>query len=198
MTTPFKLKELKLLSGKAIPWLAFGTGTALYQADCTNAVKVALKAGFRHIDGAQMYKNEQYMGEALEWALSKDGLNLQRDDLFITTKLESLGPGQTVEDSLKGSLAKLKVQWVDLFLVHVPTQHFEREGSIEQVWREMIAVKDKGLAKIVGVSNFNVGHLEKIIALGIGKPEVNQASPSHNVLIRDLTRSAHRLNIIRW
>ena len=172
------IKSLKLLSGNSVPWIAYGTGTALYQQDCANACKMALNAGFRHLDAAQMYQNEQYMGQAIEYALSPQGLNLKREDLYITTKLAQLKAGQTVEESLTESLGKLRVQFVDLFLIHVPTQHFEREGSIEQVWREMIAAKAKGLAKSVGVSNFNRSHLERIIALGIGKPEVNQVYPS--------------------
>ena len=179
---PSPVKSLPLSSGASIPWLAYGTGTALFQQDCTAECIAALRLGFRHIDAAQFYANEASVGKAIAHALAPrpDGLGLTREELFVTTKLGMLGEGESVEGSLKGSLEKLGVEYVDLFLVHVPVVFYAREGGVEGVWKEMVGVKEKGLAKSVGVSNFNRSVLEKVIALGVGKPEVNQvcSSPS--------------------
>lgn len=159
---------IKLNDGTVVPWLAFGTGTALYQRSATDAAIQALSLGFTHLDTAQMYQNEDTLGEALSSS------TIPRDKLYITTKLAEVPAGKTVEDTLRESLTKLKVDYVDLFLVHVPTQHLKREGGIKQVWKEMVEVKQKGLTKSIGVSNFNKAYLEEIIGLGLDVPAVNQ------------------------
>lgn len=164
------VKSIKLLSGLSAPWIAFGSGTAFFKQNCTSECKVALSSGFTHIDTAQMYENEEFVGQAIKEC------GIPRDRLFITTKLWELKEGQTVQGTLEESLRKLGIPSVDLFLVHAPTHHKEREGGVEQLWREMVDMQKKGLTKSVGVSNFNKAELEKIIALDIGMPEVNQVS----------------------
>ncbi|THH11990.1 hypothetical protein EW145_g299 [Phellinidium pouzarii] len=162
------VKTISLADGTTVPWVAFGTGTALYHQDCTAAVARALKAGFTHIDCAQMYENEQFVGAAI------DASGIDRDKLFVTTKLTMIPAGETVEDTLRASLRKLRLDYVDLFLIHIPSHHKEREGGIKQVWRELIDTKKKGLVKSIGVSNFSKAQLEEIISLGLEKPVVNQ------------------------
>ncbi|PAV17568.1 Aldo keto reductase [Pyrrhoderma noxium] len=139
------VKSIKLSDGTTIPWLAFGTGTALYKQDCTDATSLALSLGLTHIDAAQMYENEDGVGTAL----SASGL--PRSALYITTKLNKISEGETVESTLRSSLKKLKVDHVDLFLVHVPTQHTD----LKKVWKDM-------------------AQLEEIISLGLENPVVNQ------------------------
>lgn len=168
VTSTMPVKSFKLLDGTQAPWVAFGTGTALYQKDCADACKLALSSGFTHLDAAQVYGNEEGVGSAIA------SCNMPRDSLYITTKLSKIPEGKGVEDTLRESLTKLKVDYVDLFLVHMPDQHKDREGGIKAVWEEMVDVKKKRLTRSIGVSNFTKKQLEEIIGLGLDKPTVNQ------------------------
>lgn len=162
------MQSISLRDGNTIPWIGFGTGTQTYKQDCTEAVLRAVKSGFTHFDGAQLYENEDSFGNALQQS------GISRDKVFITTKLGMLQPGESVEDSLRGSLKKLHLESVDLFLVHAPILYQTREGGIKEIWREMVGVKEKGLARSIGVSNFNATQLEEIVSLGLEKPAVDQ------------------------
>ncbi|OCH92212.1 Aldo/keto reductase [Obba rivulosa] len=155
---------LPLNDGRSIPWLGFGTGTALYNKDAEGAVKTAIAAGVVHLDGAQMYANEESLGAAIKAA------GRPRDALWVTTKLGKLEPGETVRESLLGSLKKLQLDYVDLFLIHVPTQHTDLKG----VWKQFEELKQEGLAKSIGVSNFRVQDFEKILDGATVVPSVNQ------------------------
>ncbi|KAF7800274.1 hypothetical protein EIP86_011521 [Pleurotus ostreatoroseus] len=155
---------IKLNDGTTIPWLAFGSGTALYQKDAAQSTTAAILAGFRHLDAAQVYRNEESVGAGI--AASK----VPRSELYITTKLSSVPAGKTVRDTLVESLAKLRTDYVDLFLVHTPTQHTD----LKAVWREMEAVQAEGLARTIGVSNFLVKHLEQVVEGARIVPAVNQ------------------------
>jgi diketogulonate reductase-like aldo/keto reductase len=92
----------KLNDGNSIPWIAFGTGTALSRQDVTNSIKGAVECGIVHLDGAQMYRNEETLGTGIK-ASPKP-----RSELFVNTKLHELAPGETVVESLQKSLAKLQ------------------------------------------------------------------------------------------
>ncbi|EJT96802.1 Aldo/keto reductase [Dacryopinax primogenitus] len=157
----------KLLDGHTIPQLAFGTGTALYQQNVTQPVLAAIKAAYTHIDGAQVYGNEDSVGDAIVQS------GVPREQLFVTTKVVKLGEGETIPESLKGSLKKLKTDYVDLFLIHSPTG-FEAPGRLEEVWKGMEEVKDAGLAKSIGVSNFRIKDFERVLKIAKYKPVVNQ------------------------
>ncbi|KLO09864.1 Aldo/keto reductase [Schizopora paradoxa] len=159
------MKTISLSDGTSTPWLAFGTGTAYYQKAATDGVLLAFEHGFTHIDAAQIYMNEESVGDAI--AASKK----PRGDMYITTKLYQLAEGQTVSSSLEGSLKKLKVDYVDLFLIHMPQVH---DGKVVDVWKGMVEAKKKGLTKSIGVSNFNVKYLEQFRATGLEMPVVNQ------------------------
>lgn len=89
----------------------------------------------------------------------------------MTTKLGDLKPGETVRESLQGSLQRLGVQYVDLWLIHTPAQH---GGRLKEVWRACEEVYKEGLAKSIGVSNFTVQHLEEIMDGASVVPQVNQ------------------------
>ncbi|KDQ60965.1 hypothetical protein JAAARDRAFT_31962 [Jaapia argillacea MUCL 33604] len=154
-----------LNDGTRIPALAFGTGTALYQKDAQHAVEVAISSGFIHLDGAQVYGNEESLGAAIA-ASGKP-----RDSLYIVTKLGKLPQGQTVVESLKESLKKLNLDYVDLFLIHMPVHH---EGKLKEVWKGVEETKTQGLAKSIGVSNFRVKDLEEILSVASIIPAVNQ------------------------
>lgn len=167
------MKTITLADGTPVPHIAFGTGTALLRQDCTANILTALKAGFTHIDTAQRYGNEDSVGQALKTFLSTQS-NVERSDLFITTKFLSLEEGQSVEDSLRGSLRKMGLDYVDSFLIHGPLELAKREGGIKRAWGEMVEVKKKGLTKTIGVSNFNKRQLEEIVSSGLEPPAINQ------------------------
>jgi len=160
-------KSFTLNDGSQIPSLAFGTGTALSRKDAAEFVRVAIENNVTHLDGAQMYNNEDTLGAGIK-ASGKP-----RSKLFVVTKLNILQPGQTVKESLKGSLTKLGLDYVDLFLIHTPAQ-VRREKNLSQWWEGMEEVKQAGLAKSIGVSNFNVEDLTVILETAKVVPSVNQ------------------------
>lgn len=162
------MTSLKLTDGHTIPALAIGTGTALFGRDAQHAVVQALHAGITHLDGAQVYRNEATLGAGITAA------GVARDTLFVTTKLNTLEPGQTVRTTLVESLGKLGTEYVDLFLIHSPNQH---KGRLVEVWRALEEVKREGLARSVGVSNATVRDLQEILDGGSVVPAINQVCP---------------------
>jgi diketogulonate reductase-like aldo/keto reductase len=157
---------IKLNGGTTIPLLAFGTGTAHYsKKDVQDTVIKAINAGFTHFDGAQLYRNEEYLGEAIAAA------GKPREQLFITTKLAKPAEGKTVRDTLVESLKKLQLDYVNLFLIHTPLQF---PGGLKEVWKEMEAVKKEGLAHSIGVSNFRTTQLREILDGAEIPPSINQ------------------------
>ena len=146
----------------AMPLLGFGTwqirGDAAYQA-----VQDALEAGYRHLDTATMYGNEAEVGRAL-----KDS-GVPRDEVFVTTKLPPDRAGQE-RATLDASLAALGVDAVDLWLIHWPP----RRGTSVPVWRELLAARDEGRARAVGVSNYGADEIDELTAATGERPAVNQ------------------------
>jgi 2,5-diketo-D-gluconate reductase B len=139
----------------AIPALGFGT-SPLTGGLSAETVVVALKAGYRHIDTARKYGTERAVGEALRVS------GLPRKDIFLTTKVshESLRAGDFAK-SVDESLAALKVDYVDLLLIHWPNP----EIALNETMPALAKVKRQGLARHIGVANFNIALLEKAIEL---------------------------------
>jgi 2,5-diketo-D-gluconate reductase A len=151
-----------LPGGAAMPLLGFGTwqlsGRAAYAA-----VRDALAAGYRHLDTATMYGNEQEVGRALADS------GIARDEVFVTTKLPPERVGRE-RVTLDASLRALKLASVDLWLIHWPP----RRGRSVPVWREFIAARDAGLARAIGVSNYGIDEIDELSdATGV-TPAVNQ------------------------
>lgn len=153
-----------------LPSIGFGT----YQLTTDQAefcVKEALVAGFRHIDSAEGYHNEAGTGRAIKAS------GLSRSDLFVTTKLfpgnkQWGAPEKTFADtiqSLKTQLQQLQLDYVDLYLIHAPLS----ELRLEQ-WRALIELKQLGLTRHIGVSNYNIERLQEITNAGLTQPEANQ------------------------
>jgi diketogulonate reductase-like aldo/keto reductase len=156
-----------LADGNQMPMLGLGVWQIPNGAECVNAVRWALEAGYRHIDTAQAYGNEESVGRAL-----RDS-RLPRGDVFITTKFY---PGhQDPVTEAEQSLRRLGVDQVDLYLIHWP------QGGPTWAWPGMERARDLGFARSVGVSNFSVSELDEVIAAGTIPPAVNQAqfSPMH-------------------
>jgi diketogulonate reductase-like aldo/keto reductase len=161
------ISTLTLNDGNQVPWIAFGSGTAFFQQDAQTAMQTAIATGFTHLDCAQMYENEETVGAAIQAS------GTPRPELFVTTKLDRLQPGQTAKTALQVSLAKLGMEYVDLYLVHNPRPH---KGQLKAVWKVMEECKKEGLAKSIGVSNFEVEHLQEILEGAEIPPSVNQVS----------------------
>jgi len=154
---------VRLSSGYTMPMLGFG----VYQNYTTReSVNEALKAGYRHIDSAQAYRNEAHVGEALKES------RLDREDVFITTKCINKTHGY--ESTLTGvdvSLERFGVDYIDLFLIHDPMSGRERRL---QTYKALQESRRLGKVRSVGVSNYGVKHLEEIKDAGYDMPSVNQ------------------------
>ncbi|KZV73400.1 Aldo/keto reductase [Peniophora sp. CONT] len=169
------ISRVKLNDGNTIPWLGFGTGTANYGKDCAKLITAAIQNGFTHLDGAQVYRNEEWLGEGIV-ASGKP-----RAELFVTTKVHIMTPEQTVRGLLVESLEKLKTDYVDLFLIHAAVNH---PGKLKEIWKALEALKKEGLTKSIGVSNFRVQDLENIMQDAEFVPAVNQIE-FHAHLLKD-------------
>ncbi|MFY1700653.1 aldo/keto reductase [Micromonospora sp. WMMA1923] len=152
-----------------MPLLGFGTWQATGQAGY-DAVRAALDAGYRHVDTATMYGNEQEVGRAV-----RDS-GLAREDVFVTTKLPPERVGRERE-TIEASLRALGLSHVDLWLIHWPPSG--ADGSVP-VWRELLAARDDGLTRAVGVSNYDTAGLDELTEATGQTPAVNQIrwSPS--------------------
>jgi diketogulonate reductase-like aldo/keto reductase len=148
--------------GVTMPMVGFGTwqlqGQQGYQA-----IRHALQVGYRHIDTATMYRNEDQVGRAM----ADSGLD--RSDIFVTTKLQPGNAGRA-RAILAESLRALGTGYVDLWLVHWPP----RGQASPRLWREFLAVRDEGLCRAVGVSNYSVTEIDDLIEATGERPAVNQ------------------------
>ena len=149
-----------LADGNQMPMLGLGVWQVPNGAECVNAVRWALDEGYRHIDTAQAYGNEESVGKALR------GSGVPRDEVFITTKFYP-GHKDPVAEAQR-SLTRLGVDQVNLYLVHWP------QGGATWAWPGMERARELGYARSVGVSNFSVNQLDEVIAAGTIQPAVNQ------------------------
>lgn len=154
---------VRIGDGIDMPILGFGTWQ-LHGRQAYDAVRWALDAGYRHFDTATMYRNEAEVGKAV-----RDS-GLDREELFITTKLPPGNAGRernTIDDSLRA----LSTDYVDLWLVHWPPR---RSDALERVWRAFIELRDAGLCRAIGVSNYSTAQVDKLISATGETPAVNQ------------------------
>lgn len=157
-----------------IPSVALGTWEAA-PGDARTAVKVALQNGYRHIDTAALYKNEAEVGDGIIDS------GIPREDIFITTKL-SVYDFYRVEEAFEESLKKLKIDYVDLYLMHWPyavnpdSDKRDPKKDFVEVYKDMQKLLDTGKVRSIGVSNFTQKKIEKLLAApGVTvKPVVNQ------------------------
>ena len=144
--------------GVAMPMVGFGTwqlqGQQGYQA-----IRRALQAGYRHIDTATMYRNEDRVGRAM----ADSGLD--RSDIFVTTKLQPGNAGRA-RAIIAESLRALGTDYVDLWLVHWPP----RGQASPRLWREFLAIRDEGLCRAVGVSNYSVAEIDDLVEVTGERP----------------------------
>ncbi len=156
---------LSLHDGARIPQVGLGVWQTP-DNEAAPAVKAALDAGYRHVDTAAVYENEQGVGEGIRQA------SLPRSDIFLTTKLWNTDQGyeQTLK-AFEASLKRLGTDYVDLYLIHWPSAH---RGLFVDTWKALVTLKEEGRAKSIGVSNFYPEHIEKIVAETGVVPVINQ------------------------
>lgn len=118
----------------------------------------ALETGFTHIDTAQWYKNEEYVGKAIFSYLSTS--SKPRSSIFVTDKFGFKSADESVKDVLKRQLADLQLDHVDLYLWHSPMAFV---GQLGEIWKQFQEAKREGLAKEIGISNFRVGDLNELL-----------------------------------
>ncbi|OCB90994.1 Aldo/keto reductase [Sanghuangporus baumii] len=153
-----------LNDGRSMPSIAYGTWTLGNGQGVVDQVEQALNVGFSHIDTAQAYQNEAEAGQAFKES------GLARNDVFITTKWSGRD-GLDIQTSIHNSLKHLGVDYVDLYLIHSPRL---AQPDISTVWAQMEKVKADGLAKSIGISNFDAVQTAELLAHAKVKPVVNQ------------------------
>jgi diketogulonate reductase-like aldo/keto reductase len=166
------MEKIILNNGTKIPPIGFGVFRVPEGEEVMNAVTLALKAGYRLIDTAMMYKNEEGVGKAIK------NSGIPREEIFVTTKLWNTDQGY--ESTLKAidtSLGKLGLTYVDLYLIHWPTANADlnvSENKREETWKAMEEIYKSGKVKAIGVSNYTITHLEEMKKYLTIIPAVNQ------------------------
>jgi diketogulonate reductase-like aldo/keto reductase len=153
-----------LHNGVKMPWFGLGVWKAKNGEEVIHAVKTALELGYRHIDTAAIYKNEEGVGQAIKES------GVPREEIFITTKVWNADQGyETTLKAFETSLQKLGLDYVDLYLVHWPVKEKYKETykALEKLYKD-------GYVRAIGVSNFQIHHLEDLMADCEIKPMVNQ------------------------
>jgi alcohol dehydrogenase (NADP+) len=180
------MKTLHFNNGNPMPILGLGTWKS-QPGEVYEAVKTALRLGYRHIDCARIYGNEAEVGQALAESFAEQVVT--RSDLWVTSKLwnDSHAP-EDVQSGLAASLTDLQLDYLDLFLIHWPVCIKKGEGfplskeklvALEELpvgatWEGMEALVDQGLCRHIGVSNFSLTKLQSLVASARIKPEMNQ------------------------
>lgn len=174
MVKIFKVKKEYLLSnGVAIPSLGLGTWKICDQNVVASVVKEAIDVGYKHIDTAAVYNNEEGVGEGIRKA------SVSRENLFVTSKVwnDDQGYDSTIK-AFNRSLEKLGLNYLDLYLIHWPVPNKYRDQYEKynyETWKAMEYLYEEGKVRAIGVSNFQVHHLKELLSKNIKvKPMVNQ------------------------
>ena len=161
---------IEFYNGNQMPMLGLGTFRVENDDTCKEAVKHAIESGFRSIDTAKVYGNEEQVGQGIKEGLESTGLN--REDIFVTSKLffEDFGR-KNVAQAYETSIQKLGLDYLDLYLVHWPGTN---EAIMIDTWKGMEDLYKDNKVKNIGVSNFNPDHFEALLAQVSIKPVINQ------------------------
>lgn len=153
-----------LRNGVQMPWLGLGVWRAKAGEETENAVKVALEAGYRSIDTAALYENEESVGKAIRES------GIPREEVFVTTKVWNTDQGyESTLQAFEASRKRLGFEYVDLYLVHWPVK-----GKYKETWKALEKLYKDGWVRAIGVSNFQIHHLQDLMADAEILPMLNQ------------------------
>lgn len=176
---------LELNNGVKIPILGLGVYQAESGSETETAVRVALEVGYRHIDTARAYNNEQDVGRAIKQS------GIAREEIFITTKLWNSDHGyQAARKAFDASRRQLDSDYIDLYLIHWPVERLRGES-----WRALEEILASGQARAIGVSNYTIRHLEELLREATVTPAVNQIEFSPFLYQKELLDYGNRLGI---
>jgi len=178
--------KVKLNNNKEMPLLGLGTYLSSPGEETITAVEYALSIGYRHIDTASIYKNENDVGIAVK------NSKIPREEIFVTTKVWNTDQGY--ESTLRAfdtSIQKLGLDYLDLYLVHWPVEIRRRD-----TWKAMIKLYDEGRVKAIGVSNYTIRHIKEVCSHSDVVPTVNQVEFSPYLNQTDLLNECNDRNIV--
>jgi len=186
-TTSDQIPQIALRDAETIPQLGFGV-FQVPRAETTEVVMRALSTGYRHIDTAAAYRNEAEVGRAIR------ACDLERHEVFVTTKCFNDDHGhEKAKRALAASLERLEMDYVDLYLIHWPVPAHDK---YVETWQAFIEMRDEGLIRSIGVSNFQPAHLERVIAQTGETPAINQVELHPYFQQRGLRHEHQQLGII--
>ena len=202
------MNNLIFQNGDQLPSIGLGTWLSK-KNEVYDAVVEAIRVGYRHIDCAYIYGNEAEIGQAIQYAILKGWV--KREELFITSKLwNSDHAPERVEVAIRKSLNDLCLDYLDLYLIHWPvafkTGHEQakdatdiltpEEMPIQETWQAMVRMKEAGLTRHIGVSNFNIPKLQQLIQCSNVPPEVNQIELHPYFQQHELVDFCHSNNLL--
>jgi len=178
--------KLRLNNNIEIPALGLGTYLSKPGRETYDAVRYALDLGYRHIDTASLYANEEDVGKAVQ------DCGIPRNEIFVTTKVWNSDQGfdNTINAFYK-SLRKLKLDYIDLYLIHWP-----QPKTRSDTWRALIQLYDDNKTGAIGVSNYTIRHMEEVLHGSPFKPLINQIEFSPYLYQRDILAYCTRRNIL--
>lgn len=183
-----------LQNGVNMPWLGLGVFQVEEGQELVDAVKTAIKHGYRSIDTAAIYGNESGVGQGIREAIEETGI--AREELFITSKVwnSDLGYEQTIA-AYEESLSKLGLDYLDMYLIHWPV-----EGKYKDAWKALETLYKEGRVKAIGVSNFHISHLEELMKDAEIKPMINQVETHPRLTQKELLAfcKQHHIQMEAW
>ena len=183
-----------LHNGVKMPWFGIGVFKVEEGPELVSALKTAIKHGYRSIDTAAIYENEVGVGEGIREGQKE--ANISREELFVTSKVwnDDLGYELTLK-AFENSLQKLGLDYLDLYLIHWPV-----EGKYKDAWRALETLYKQGKVKAIGVSNFQIHHLEDLMKDAEIKPMINQVEYHPRLTqeeLQDFCRK-HKIQLEAW
>ncbi|EPD53955.1 hypothetical protein HMPREF1210_00778 [Paenisporosarcina sp. HGH0030] len=178
-----------LHNGIKMPWFGLGVFKVEEGTEVIEAVKTAILKGYRSIDTAAVYQNEEGVGEGIRQGMIETGIS--REELFITSKVWNADFGyETTLDAYETSLKKLGLDYLDLYLIHWPV-----EGKYKDTWRALETIYTENRVKAIGVSNFHIHHLKDVMKDATIVPMVNQVEYHPKLSQEDLRAFCQQNNI---
>lgn len=179
-----------LYNGVKMPWLGFGVFKVKDGQEAVDAVRTAIETGYRSIDTAKAYNNETGVAQGIRES------GIAREDLFITTKVWNSDQGyESTLAAFEASMERLGLDYLDLYLIHWPVK-----GKYKDTWRALERLHREGRIRAIGVSNFQIHHLEDLMTEATVVPAVNQIE-LHPLLNQQELRdycSKHKIQVEAW